>query len=227
MRDAERLVTDPAWDIVLAASALTEELERKGCTAAFGLDEQGRLRPLAADGPDAVIVWSQESSWQSRVPVEDPRSPLLDLYLPVCGGTSARPVTVGHLGQSLDGFIATHSGDSQFVTGNDKTDANVPNSVAFQQNWVQHLIGRWGNSQTNGLRYYILDNEHSIWFSTHRDVAPTGATMDETFAKMRDYAAMIKNRDPNALVVGPEEWGWSGYLYSGYDQWFAPNNNWT
>lgn len=117
--------------------------------------------------------------------------------------------------------------NGQFVTGNDKTDANVPNSVAFQQGWVQHLINRWGNSSSGGLKYYILDNEHSIWFSTHRDVAPTGATMDETFARMRDYAAMIKNRDSNALVVAPEEWGWGGYLYSGYDQWFAPNNNWT
>ena len=29
----------------------------------------------------------------------------------------ATPITVGHLGQSLDGFIATHAGDSQFVTG--------------------------------------------------------------------------------------------------------------
>lgn len=29
----------------------------------------------------------------------------------------ATPATIAHLGQSLDGFIATHSGDSQFVTG--------------------------------------------------------------------------------------------------------------
>jgi diaminohydroxyphosphoribosylaminopyrimidine deaminase/5-amino-6-(5-phosphoribosylamino)uracil reductase len=29
----------------------------------------------------------------------------------------ANPVTVAHLGQSLDGFIATRSGDSRFVTG--------------------------------------------------------------------------------------------------------------
>lgn len=117
--------------------------------------------------------------------------------------------------------------NGQFVTGNDKTDANVPNSVAFQQGWIQHLINRWGNSNNTGLKYYILDNEHSIWFSTHRDVAPTGATMDETFAKMRDYAVMIKNNDTNAQILGPEEWGWGGYLYSGYDQWFAPNNNWA
>ncbi len=117
--------------------------------------------------------------------------------------------------------------NGQNVIGNDKTDANVPNSVAFQQGWIQHLINRWGNSQNNGLKYYILDNEHSIWFSTHRDVAPTGATMDETFARMRDYGAMIKNQDANAQIVGPEEWGWGGYIYSGYDQWFAPNNNWA
>ena len=29
---------------------------------------------------------------------------------------------------------------------------------------------------------------------------------------------MVKSNDPNALVCGPEEWGWNGYLYSGYDQ---------
>jgi riboflavin-specific deaminase-like protein len=39
------------------------------------------------------------------------------LYLPICSATKTHPITVGHLGQSLDGFIATHSGDSQFVTG--------------------------------------------------------------------------------------------------------------
>jgi riboflavin-specific deaminase-like protein len=42
---------------------------------------------------------------------------VLDLYLPLCAATVTRPFIVGHLGQSLDGFIATHGGDSQFVTG--------------------------------------------------------------------------------------------------------------
>jgi riboflavin-specific deaminase-like protein len=52
-----------------------------------------------------------------HVATEDPRAHVLSLYLPVCSATRQRPITVGHLGQSLDGFIATHSGDSQFVTG--------------------------------------------------------------------------------------------------------------
>jgi riboflavin-specific deaminase-like protein len=42
---------------------------------------------------------------------------LLDLYLPLCGASVRRPLTVGHLGQSLDGHIATESGDSYYVTG--------------------------------------------------------------------------------------------------------------
>ena len=48
---------------------------------------------------------------------DDPRRPFFDLYLPIASGTLERPVTVGHLGQSLDGFIATHAGESRWVTG--------------------------------------------------------------------------------------------------------------
>ena len=117
--------------------------------------------------------------------------------------------------------------NGQNVTGNDPNDANVPNNTAFQQTWLQHLIGRWGNSANGGVRYYLLDNEHSIWFSTHRDVTPTGANMENIFGKMRDYSLMIKNQDAGAQTLGPEEWGWSGYFYSGYDQQYAPSHNYT
>ena len=70
----------------------------------------------AAD-PDAIIAWRPDGGWENRLPPDDRRSALIDLYLPICSATAARPVTVGHLGQSLDGFIATHSGESRWVTG--------------------------------------------------------------------------------------------------------------
>jgi len=114
----------------------------------------------------------------------------------------------------------------QNITGNDPNDANVPNSTAVQQGWVQHLVTQWGNASGAGLKYYILDNEHSIWQSTHRDVHPVGATMDEIRQRMIDYATMVKNVDPAATVVGPEEWGWSGYFYSGYDQQYGAAHGW-
>ena len=104
------------------------------------------------------------------------------------------------------------------ITWNDPNDANVPVNSAFQQGYVQHLMTQWGASTNGGVRYYIMDNEHSIWFSTHQDIHPVGPTMNEIWTDMVTYASMVKSNDPNALVLGPEEWGWSGYLYSGYDQ---------
>ncbi|KFN44848.1 glycoside hydrolase family 44 protein [Arenimonas oryziterrae] len=109
---------------------------------------------------------------------------------------------------------------------NDPNDANVAAGVSFQQLWVQHLISKWGASASGGLKYYLLDNEPSIWQSTHRDVHPVGPTMDEMRQKMIDYAAMIKTLDPGAIVVGPEEWGWSGYFWSGYDQQYGAAHGW-
>ena len=115
----------------------------------------------------------------------------------------------------------------QFVPGTDPNDANVTSNSTFQQQWAQHLVTRWGSNANGGLRYYILDNEPSIWHSTHRDVHPIGATMDEIRNKMIDYATKLKSVDSTALVVGPEEWGWSGYLFSGYDQQYGSQHGWS
>jgi Glycoside hydrolase family 44 len=60
----------------------------------------------------------------------------------------------------------------------------------------------------------------------HRDVHPAGAMMDEVRNRMIDFAARIKAVDPGALVVGPEEWGWSGYLFSGYYQQYGSADGW-
>ena len=113
------------------------------------------------------------------------------------------------------------------MTGNDPNDAYVPADVTFQTGWVQHLISRWGLANAGGLRYYLLDNEPSIWFATHRDVHPIGATMAEIRDKIISYGNAIKNLDPGALLVGPEEWGWNGYFYSGYDQQYGSLHGWS
>jgi len=115
----EGSAADAAWSLVRAASALAEPLEHGGVPRLFAADGREGLRALAADGPGVVLAWHPGAGWQPRLPPDDPRSELLNLYLPICSATTARPQTVGHLGQSLDGFIATPSGDSQFVTGGD------------------------------------------------------------------------------------------------------------
>jgi hypothetical protein len=119
-------------------------------------------------------------------------------------------------GNGMGTNITTHTG--WLIKTNDPTDANFATNSVFQSGYVQHLIGQWGHATNGGVRYYLMDNEHSIWFSTHQDVHPVGPTMQEILGRMVDYASMVKSNDPAALVLGPEEWGWSGYFYSGYDQ---------
>jgi riboflavin-specific deaminase-like protein len=93
---------DLAWNLLLAAARNAERAAHADQSAA---------------DPDAIIWWHPGVGWENRLSPDDPRSALLDLYLPICSATAAHPVTVGHLGQSLDGFIATHAGESRWVTG--------------------------------------------------------------------------------------------------------------
>jgi hypothetical protein len=122
---------------------------------------------------------------------------------------------------SANGQIVTSGLNTGFSTTNNPNDAYFPTNSVFQQGYVQHLISQWGFSTNGGVRYYIMDNEHSLWSSTHQDIHPVGPTMQEIWTNMLIYASMVKSNDPNALVCGPEEWGWPGYLYSGYDQQWA------
>ena len=110
---------------------------------------------------------------------------------------------------------------------NDFHDANVPADANFQRGWVEHLRERWGDTAQGGVRYFTLDNEPSIWHENHRDVHPTGAPMQEVLDKHVAYATMVKNLEPDAVVLGPEEWGWSGYFYSGYDIQAARANGYS
>ena len=110
--------TDEAWSVVLAAAGEAERVGQASThPAAFALADEAQLRPVPEGHRDAVIAWQPGLGWTPVLPVDDPRHALIDLYLPVCSATHAHPITVGHLGQSLDGFIATHAGESQYVTG--------------------------------------------------------------------------------------------------------------
>jgi hypothetical protein len=113
------------------------------------------------------------------------------------------------------------------IAWNDPTDANISTNSAYQQAFLQYLTNRWGLSTNGGVGYYLMDNEHSIWFSTHQDVHPIGSKMTEIRDKFFDYAGKVKATDPNALVLSPEEWGWSGYLYSGFDQQYGSQHGWS
>jgi riboflavin-specific deaminase-like protein len=108
---------DEAWSAVLDAASHSDALARNHQHASLAIGAGGRLLPVENGDPDAAIAWRPHVGFETVLPVDDPRRALIDLYLPICSATEANPITVGHLGLSLDGFIATHSGESQFVTG--------------------------------------------------------------------------------------------------------------
>jgi fibronectin type 3 domain-containing protein len=105
------------------------------------------------------------------------------------------------------------------ITGNSPFDTGVTNSTSIQQSWVQHFVSTFGASTTStGIKYYILDNEPSLWYQTHRDVHPNPSTYQEMYDKIVAYASAIKAADPAAKIVGPEEWSWWAMYFSGLDQ---------
>ncbi|HTH97689.1 MAG TPA: glycoside hydrolase family 44 protein [Stellaceae bacterium] len=111
--------------------------------------------------------------------------------------------------------------DGAPITDNDPNDAAMPDDVKTEQAWVKHLTSTFGNADSGGVRYYLMDNEPSVWQLIHRDVHPAGAHAKEIADKVMAYSRAVKSVDPGAKVVAPEEWGWNGYLYSGFDQQFA------
>jgi hypothetical protein len=88
----------------------------------------------------------------------------------------------------------------------------------FQDEWVHHLVNRFGAADNGGVRYYVVDNEPDLWSYTHADVHPAQMTYDNTLQTFLDYATAIKSVDPQAKVAGPALSGWTAYFYSALDQ---------
>src|SRR5687768_11476675 len=93
--------------------------------------------------------------------------------------------------------------------------ANYP--LSHQGDWIDHMMDEHGSAAAGGVKYYSLDNEPHLWSFDHWDVHPTGATYDEVWGKMRDLGAILRAKDAGAIITGGEEWGWSGYFWSGAD----------
>jgi riboflavin-specific deaminase-like protein len=83
----------------------------------FALEADGSLRRIAPGAPGAVLDRRRDGTWVPAGALPRDLQALFDLYLPVCAARPSAPVTIGHLGQSLDGYIATHAGDSSYVNG--------------------------------------------------------------------------------------------------------------
>ncbi len=122
--------------------------------------------------------------------------------------STGEPIVCGN-GRNPDG--------SRILTAPDPNNISTSYPMSHQGDWVQHIIDTW-DTAPNIVRHYSLDNEPSLWSADHWDVHPDGSSYDEVWGKMEELGAIIRAKDPNAIITGPEEWGWSGYFWSGLDQ---------
>lgn len=107
--------------------------------------------------------------------------------------------------------------DGKTQIANDPSDTSVPVDETFMQDWLRHLIGRYGKANQGGVQLWSLDNEPEWWMGVHIDIHRKPATYDEMAALGIRYAAAIKAVDPSALVTGPVPSGWMAFFYSAAD----------
>lgn len=94
----------------------------------------------------------------------------------------------------------------------DLTDPTVA-----QDEWVYHLVNRFGPASSGGVRYYAMGNEPDLWWSIHTDVRPAQLSFEQMRDIFLEYATAVKAVDPSALITGPVSWGWTNYFFSPLD----------
>lgn len=116
-QDAEHpLDPEQVWLLLLELRRTARTLSMVPGYFGLGVDA-GQALILSADDPAAWVTVQTDGFWTARVPMSKTGAELLDLYLPVALASRSRPLTVAHLGQSLDGRIATTNGASCHING--------------------------------------------------------------------------------------------------------------
>lgn len=113
-----------------------------------------------------------------------------------------------------DGF----SPDGKPLAPGDPSQTSVPAPPELIAGWARKVLAQDARYGSRSIRMYILDNEPTLWDTTHRDVHPQPLGYDELFERTIKYASAIRDADPQAVIAGPAEWGYTGYEYSAIDR---------
>ncbi len=148
------------------------------------------------------------------------------LTVPIIGWVAKDTTSVGFPKSAfgaMDSFDQWHPDAGNGVRGGKELAPGPPSRTsveappAFIQKWVEAIRRADQARGGRSVHEYILDNEPNLWSSTHRDVHPDPPTYDELVQRTIDYGTAVRTADREAIIAGPAEWGWSGYLYSAKD----------
>jgi hypothetical protein len=111
-----------------------------------------------------------------------------------------------------------HSVDGKPLAPDHPSRTSVPAPPELISSWVQKVVAQDEARGARSVHMYILDNEPTLWDTTHRDVHPEPLSYDELLDRTIKYASAIRDADPDAVIAGPAEWGFTGYNYSAVDR---------
>ena len=162
------------------------------------------------------------------------------------GGAKLASFSIALYGAQLDadtqffpdagnGLYDGGNGFARKIITNNKADASAPNSLTLQMGFLDYLQAH--PASFAAVRYFTMDNEPDLWADTHRDVVrpdgggPNGAIDpnnegDKSVAsvtRLVNFARLVKQRAPGAIVLAPETSSWFGYLVSAFDRQYANN----
>ena len=107
--------------------------------------------------------------------------------------------------------------DGKTPIQNDITSIAALFDETYQEEWVKHMVAKYGRADQGGVAIWSLDNEPAAWPITHRDIHPLPQTYQETWELSRTYAQAVKAADPAALVMSPAQPYWAAMFYSSLD----------
>lgn len=109
--------------------------------------------------------------------------------------------------------------NGKFVPSPEPTATSVEAPPEFIGQWVKAMLeADKAKGRKRDARHYILDNEPALWDTTHRDLHPEGLSYDELLSRTIKYGAAVREADPQAVIAGPAEWGWTNYFSSAADR---------
>ena len=136
------------------------------------------------------------------------------LTVPINGYVAADKNSDGDV-QNTPNYLQVRFRREQPKKGSPFTLTPDPNSpVVYQDefvNWVKTKYP-YGQSDPNHPIWFSLDNEPDWWQSTHSEIHPQTSTYAELIDKTIAYADAIRSVEPNAMVFGPANYGWQGYV---------------
>jgi diaminohydroxyphosphoribosylaminopyrimidine deaminase/5-amino-6-(5-phosphoribosylamino)uracil reductase len=115
--DSDALTEAEAWSLLRGLGEFARAGRSVKSPCGLTVDSVGVIQ-LVSLGEGLVDLFPDATPcYHAARPLHRDVELLFDLYLPLCIGAASDNLVVGHVGQSLDGQIATSTGASCYVTG--------------------------------------------------------------------------------------------------------------